>query len=121
MKTWVASTAVVVKDKKRSKKFFTDKIGLKVLMDQGHWLTVGDPKRGSALHLCEIREFAPKAPLEKGNTGILLLVDHDVRKAHAAMKKKGVRFAHPPKEHPWGWDFTFKDPDGNEFLVMQAD
>ncbi len=118
MKTWVASTAVVVKDKARSKRFFRDKIGLKVLMEEGHWLTVGDPKRGSALHLCEVRDFDKKAPLEKGNTGILLLVDTDVRKAYAAMKKKGVKFAGKPVEHPWGWDFTFKDPDGNEFLVM---
>jgi catechol 2,3-dioxygenase-like lactoylglutathione lyase family enzyme len=120
MNTWVASTAVVVKDKKRSKKFFTEKLGMKVLMEEGHWLTVGHPKRGSALHLCEIREFDKRAPLEKGNTGILILVDRDAREAYQELKLNGVKFASKPEEHPWGWDFSFKDPDGNEFLVMQA-
>ena len=112
MKLSPVSVAVVVKNLKVAKKFYTQKLGLKVLDDMDHWLTVGADKKGMRLHLCETK------PLEKGNTGILFVVDEKTEKAYAAMKKKGIKFTMKPTVQPWGMECHFVDPDGNEFYLM---
>ncbi len=112
MKLSPTSVAVVVKDAKAARRFYTQKLGLKVLDDMDHWLTVGSEKTGMRLHLCQTK------PLEKGNTGIVFAVDATTEKAYAALKKKGVKFTCPPKQHEWGMECRFVDPDGNEFWLM---
>ncbi len=112
MKLRPSSIAVVVKDVKRAKKFYVQKLGMKLLDDMDHWVTVGQPRTGMRIHLCETK------PLEKGNTGIALTVDGPVQRAYAALKKKGVKFSVPPKEQPWGLECRLLDPDGNEFWLV---
>jgi catechol 2,3-dioxygenase-like lactoylglutathione lyase family enzyme len=114
MKTWPVSVAVVVKDLKRAKQFYTRKLGMKVLDDMDHWVTVGQPRKGARLHLCEAK------PLEPGNTGIMISVDVPIEKAYRDMKKKGVRFSVPPTQREWGFECRFLDPDGNEFWLMPS-
>ena len=87
----------------------------------GHWLTVGRKGRGGALHLCQVSELDPKAPLEPGATGILLLLEGDFHRRCEELKARGVDFVEGPTERPWGWDATVRDPDGNELLLMPAD
>ncbi len=112
MKLSPFSIAVVVKDVKKAKRFYTDKLGLKLLDDMDHWVTVGQPRTGIRLHLCETK------PLEKGNTGIVFSVKEKTEEAYKALKKKGVRFSVPPTQHEWGMECRFLDPDGNEFWLM---
>ncbi|HEY3446682.1 MAG TPA: VOC family protein [Myxococcales bacterium] len=112
MKLSPVTVAVVVKNLKAARKFYTQKLGLKVLDDMEHWLTVGADKNGMRIHLCEMK------PQEKGNTGILFAVDEKTDKAYAALKKKGVKFTVPPTQHEWGMECRFVDPDGNEFWLM---
>lgn len=112
MKLSPICVAVVVKNLKAAKKFYTQKLGLKVLDDMEHWLTVGSSNTGMRLHLCETK------PLEKGNTGILFVVDEKTEKAYAALKKKGVKFSVKPTVRPYGMECRFLDPDRNEFWLM---
>jgi catechol 2,3-dioxygenase-like lactoylglutathione lyase family enzyme len=112
MKLTPSSVAVVVKDVKRSKKFYVQKLGMKVLDDMEHWVTVGQPRSGMRIHLCETK------PLEKGNTGIALIVDGPVLRAYTALKKKGVKFSVPPKKQPWGLECRLLDPDGHEYWLV---
>ena len=113
---WVASIAVMVSDTDRAKKWYTEKLGLSVLDDEGHWITVGRKEKGGAVHLCLASK---EMPLEPGNTGILLLVEGDLRTECARLKERGVEFAHEPTKQPWGvWDAMVRDPDGNELLLM---
>jgi len=117
---WVGSVAVMVSDKKRALEWYTGKLGLKVLQEDGHWVTVGRDGKGGAIHLCLGSELS--FPLEPGNTGILVFVDGDLRAECAALKQRGIEFVHEPKEQPWGvWDAMIRDPDGNEILLMQGD
>lgn len=118
VRAWTSVVAVVVKDRQRSKRFFRDKVGMKVLHEFGHWIVMGDKRRGAQLHLCQMREFDPKFPMEKGNTGILILVDEPIEKAYKRMKARGVRFIQAPKREEWGWNCVFADPDGNEYWLM---
>lgn len=116
---WVASVAVMVSDTARAKEWYTQKLGLPVLMDGEHWVTVGRKDQGGAIHLCLA---SPDGfSLEPGNTGILVMVDGDLRAECAKLKARGVEFVHEPTKQPWGvWDATIRDPDGNELLLMDS-
>jgi catechol 2,3-dioxygenase-like lactoylglutathione lyase family enzyme len=118
MKLYPISIAVVVKDAKKARRWYNDKLGLKTIEDGEHWITVGDKKRGVQLHLCEMTGRGGKPKLEPGNTGILMQVDEELPKAYAKLKAKGVKFTVPPTEADWGgWVCMFTDPDGNVFWL----
>jgi len=113
---WVASVAVMVSDVDRAKKWYTETLGLRVLQDGEHWITVGRKGKGGTLHLCQASK---ELPLEPGNTGILVIVENDLKTACAQLKSRGVEFVHEPTKQPWGvWDAMIRDPDGNDILLM---
>ena len=115
----IATMAVVVKNRKHAAKWFHDKLGMRIYANEPeHWTVVGYPG-GVQLHLCQ--PFDGKIPKwEKGNSGISFTVRGDLRRAVAALEKKGVRFTQPPVERPWGWTSMFVDLDGNEFHLVPA-
>ena len=113
---WVASAAIMVSDAQAAKKWYVEKLGLSVVQDGEHWITVGRKEKGGALHLCLASR---ENPLEPGNTGVLVIVDGDLRTECAKLRDRGVQFVHEPSRRPWGsWDATIRDPDGNEILLM---
>jgi predicted enzyme related to lactoylglutathione lyase len=118
---WVASTAVVVKDRKASLQWYTEVLGLPVAMSGDHWVTVGHARKGGAIHLCQGADLEPPVSLEPGNTGILLLLPGDFQANCQELKARGIKFVDGPTERPWGWDATISDPDGNEILLMPSD
>ncbi len=108
----IRSAAVVVKDAKKAKKWYSEKLGFVVKSDEDHWITMAPANaKGFELHLCETK------PLEKGNTGILFVVD-DVDKTYAELSKKGVKFSQKPIDQGWGKYAMMKDLDGNIFWLM---
>ncbi|MCI4336703.1 MAG: VOC family protein [Thermoplasmata archaeon] len=117
----MASVAVVVRSREAAKRWYTEQLGLTVLMDMGHWLTVGKKGEGGAIHLCQVDEAGPGVTMEPGNSGILLVVPGTVQEAYDEMKARGVKFEGPPEERPWGWDATVRDPDGNLILLMPSE
>jgi len=118
---WVTSTAVVVKDRNASLEWYTKILGLPVATPGEHWTTVGHPKKGGAIHLCQGSDLDPPVPLEPGNTGIMLLLPGDFQASCRELRARGVEFVDGPTERPWGWDATIRDPDGNELLLMPAE
>ncbi len=115
---WVASTAVVVSDRQKAKRWYTERLGLFPVDEEGHWVTVGRKGKGALLHLCQVDELDANGKLEPGNTGILLLLEGDFHRRCQELKEQGVEFTEGPVERPWGWDATIRDPDGNELLLM---
>jgi len=112
-----SSVAVVVADRQRSVAWYTQKFGLERVADDGHWQTVGKKGGTALLHLCQVSEFDPKAPLEPGNSGIAFTLPGDFVKACAALEARGVKFSSPPTKYDWGWGATVRDPDGNEIYL----
>ncbi|MGI0129410.1 MAG: VOC family protein [Thermoplasmata archaeon] len=110
-----SSVAVVVSSRKRSIKWYADKLGLDVLAAHGHWVTVGRKGRDGVLHLCQASDWEDPIPLEKGLTGICFKLSGDFETACTALRKKGVEFTRPPTKRDWGWGARIPDPDGNEF------
>ena len=41
----------------------------------------------------------------------------NVERTYEELKAKGVEFSGPPKKETWGTFTTFKDPDGNQFVI----
>jgi catechol 2,3-dioxygenase-like lactoylglutathione lyase family enzyme len=119
---WVASVPVVVSDREKAKKWYTESLGLALIADEDHWVTVGGGQgKGSVLHLCQASENMPKPiPLESGPSGIVLALPGDFRTECKRLMEAGVEFSHQPEEAPWGWYATIRDPDGNEHHLMPA-
>lgn len=108
-----SSVAVVVANRNRSVDWYTRNLGLQVIADHGHWVTVGRKGRDGVLHLCQASDFDEGIPLEKGLTGICLKLPGDFETACAALKANGVEFSKPPTKRDWGWGANIVDPDGN--------
>lgn len=108
----IGSVAVVVSDGRKAAKWYEDKLGFEIRDDEGHWITVAPKGSGLLLHLCEGDE------LEPGNTGFGFYVK-DAKREEEALRKKGVDFTKPVTKVSWGTYGMFKDPDGNEFWLLQ--
>lgn len=110
----LGSIAIVVSDAKRSARWYKEKLGLEIKDQEGHWITVA-PKDGEVrIHLCE-----GFYPLEPGNSGIAFYVA-DVAKEERALRQRGVAFSEPTTQEDWGTYAMFKDPDGNEFWLIEG-
>ena len=118
---WVASVPIVVSDKQVSKRWYTEKLGLVLIEDEDHWVTVGGEGKGTKLHLCQASENQPEPiPLEPGASGIVFAIPGDFEAECKKLKNNGIEFSHPPEKAPWGWYATIKDPDGNEHYLAPA-
>ena len=113
MITGIEDVAIVVSDSKKALKWYTEVLGLEARDTKGHWITVAPKGSKTVLHLCEGEE------LEKGNTGIALNTE-DLDKTYKALKAKGVKFPHPPKDDGWGVFAQLEDPDGKVIWLNPA-
>ncbi len=117
----LASVAVVVADRRRSVRWYTETFGLDHLVDMDHWQTVGEKGRPTQVHICQVSEYDDTAPLEPGNAGIAFRVPGDFVAACQALADRGVEFSVPATHAEWGWWAMIKDPDGNELTILPED
>jgi catechol 2,3-dioxygenase-like lactoylglutathione lyase family enzyme len=93
--------------------FYTDVLGLEVVMDHGWILTFaapGDP--GTQLSVMTADASAPVAP------DVSIEVD-DVDAVHAAAVARGDEIVHPLTDEPWGVRrFFVRDPTGALINVL---
>jgi predicted enzyme related to lactoylglutathione lyase len=115
----IFAATVIVADRGRSVEYYTSNLGLDVVQDLGHWVTVGRKGSNGLIHLCQGSEIG--FPLEPGNVGITIHVPGDFVKSCAALEKNGVKFVRPPKKESWGWWARITDPDGNELTLNPAE
>ncbi len=118
---YFASIAVVVSDTQRALRWYTETLGLEVIDQMDHWVTVGRKGKEGKIHLCQPMESEPKQQLEPGNSGVLIaLPGRDFAAACARLKARGVEFSVDPTVESWGTYAMIRDPDGNEHCVMPA-
>jgi len=110
----LSSVAVVVKDAKKSARWYKEKLGFEIRSHEGHWIAVAPKGADVVLHLCE------GEPLEPGNTGIGFL-SKDVAKDEKLLESRDVKFTVPRKAEAWGTYAMFADPDGNEFWLNEEE
>ena len=102
----------------RALAFYTGKLGFTVVTDQPfnekqRWieLAVGRSQTGIVL-------FTPEGHEDRVGTFFNgSLACDDVERTYEELKGRGVEFTAPPTRQPWGTIATFKDPDGNQFVL----
>jgi catechol 2,3-dioxygenase-like lactoylglutathione lyase family enzyme len=109
---------IPVRDQDAALKFYTEKLGFKVVTDQPftdkqRWIELLIPGAESGLAL-----FTPPGQEERiGQFQPISFWCDDVFAAAKTLKSKGVTFAQEPKTEVWGSIAIFKDPDGNQFAL----
>jgi predicted enzyme related to lactoylglutathione lyase len=111
---------IPTRDQDRAVKFWTEKMGFRVRTDQPmgaqRWieLSIGNSPTGVVL-------FTPEGHEDRiGSFFNGAFVCDDVEATHRQLSEKGVEFAAPPTEQPWGTYAIFKDPDGNQFVMSSG-
>ncbi|RFU69490.1 VOC family protein [Bacillus sp. V59.32b] len=118
MITKIATAAVYVEDQQKAKAFWTEKVGFDVFVEKqmgpgSFWLEVGPKGAETALVVYPKSMMTNWAELKPS---IVFLTD-DIKKTYQTMKNNGVVFEGELNEMQWGTFATFKDEDGNSFLL----
>jgi predicted enzyme related to lactoylglutathione lyase len=123
MITKANTVGIYVRDQQRALEFYRDKLGFQVIMDapmteaEGgpRWLEVAPP--GAQTHFVL---FTPEGQEDRIGTFSNIVFDcDDIQQTYQELSSRGVEFAEPPSQQPWGWWATFKDPDGNTYGLGQ--
>jgi catechol 2,3-dioxygenase-like lactoylglutathione lyase family enzyme len=109
--------SIPVRDQDASLKFYTEKLGFRVLTDQPfgekRWIELGIPGAESRLAL-----FTPEGHEDRiGGFQPMTFWCDDVLATYKTLKSRGVEFAKDPQEEQWGTFAIFKDSDGNQFVL----
>ena len=109
---------VPTSDQDRALEFYTSKLGFKVLTDQPfddkqRWIELRLPGAETSVVL-----FTPHGHEGRigGFAGFAFAADN-VEQTYQELSARGVEFVQKPQTHPWGTAASFKDPDGNVFVL----
>jgi predicted enzyme related to lactoylglutathione lyase len=109
--------SIPVRDQERALKFYTEVLGFNILTDQPmgdqRWIELGIPGAESAVVLFTPEEHASHI----GTFSHISFWCDSAEKTYQELLKRGVEFDAPPQKMPWGTFVTFKDPDGNQFVL----
>ena len=108
--------SVPVRNQKEAVKFYTEKLGFRVLTDQPfddkqRWIEIGIPGSDSKLVFFTADWQADQI----GKHQPVTFWSDDVEATARVLKSKGVEFTVEPKTAAWGTFAAFKDQDGNQF------
>lgn len=109
---------VPVRNQSEALKFYTEKLGFRVLTDQPfdekqRWIELGIPGSDSKLVLFTANGDEARIG---GHQPVTFWSD-DVHATARLLKSKGVDFVMEPKTEAWGTAAIFKDQDGNQFVM----
>ena len=118
--------SVYVSDQERSKRFFLEQLGFKLMIDERfpsgyRWIEVAPPDGAAILTLVK-----PIPGLNQdhfvGNSGMVTFLTEDVEAKYREWSGRGVSFSMPPQTPAWGGTYcAFHDPDGNTFALAGFD
>jgi predicted enzyme related to lactoylglutathione lyase len=121
MITQVKFVGIPTRDQDRALKFYTEKLGFDVSTDQvfnakQRWIELRIGNSGTRVVL-----FTPEG--HESRIGTFFngsFACDDVSATYRQLKARGVEFDKPPEKQPWGEFATFKDPDGNQFVLSSS-
>lgn len=110
--------SIPVSDQDRALDFFTNKLGFAIQTDQpmgpdARWIELRIPGADTRIVL-----FTPPGQEDRiGTPSNLAFASDDVGATYSELLSRGVEFDGPPETQPWGTFATFRDPDGNQFVI----
>jgi predicted enzyme related to lactoylglutathione lyase len=117
MITHVKFVSIPVKDQDRALKFYTEKLGFKVMTDQPmgdqRWIELGIAGGQTSIVL-----FTMEGEQSRIGTQMnLSLSCDDAAATYRQLSERGVAFEAPPKKEPWGTFVTMTDSEGNRMIL----
>lgn len=109
---------IPVREQDRALRFYTEKLGFRVLTDQEfsptqRWIELSIPGADTGVVL-----FTPEGHEDRIGTFIHTSWEVDnVEKTYSELVAKGVEFAGPPQKQPWGSFMKMKDSEGNQIVL----
>jgi len=111
------------------KQFYTEKLGFKVTSDFAYnqeqaakaglpagsrWISMQLPGAGTSINLSNVYENMKPGSMK------LYLSSPDIEAAYKELTSMGVTPTAEVTRAGWGTFFSFNDPDGNQWLVVEA-
>jgi catechol 2,3-dioxygenase-like lactoylglutathione lyase family enzyme len=113
----VKFATIPVTDQERALAFYTEKLGFRLLTDQPfnetqRWIELGVSGGETRIVLFHFDDG-----LQPGTKMNITFWTDDVERTIHELESKGVEFVTKPQKADWGTAATFKDLDGNTFVI----
>jgi predicted enzyme related to lactoylglutathione lyase len=126
----LGNVTILVRDYDEALNFYTEILGFEKRSDQkfgpgARWVTVAAPGQDIQIVLQKPEpsmhgeEGAQRMTERIGQNPTWVLATDDCLKTYELYSSRGVKFAEPPKELPWGTQAVFKDLYGNSYALVQ--
>lgn len=109
---------IPVRDQDRALRFYTEKLGFRILTDQEmsptqRWIELSIPGAETGIVL-----FTPEGHEDRIGTFVNSSWEVDnLDKTYEELVARGVEFAGPPQKQPWGSFAMMKDSEGNQIVL----
>lgn len=123
MITGVSRVVLQVADQEAARAFWIEKVGFECVHDttmgDERWIEVRPPSGGPVISLVAGGAPVPTSDAPSLPTSNIFLACDDIVATHAELSARGVRFAQPPIQQPFGWWAVIEDPDGQRHALRQ--
>ena len=118
MITAIKFVSVPVHDQDRALRFYTESLGFTIATDQ----PFGEKQRWIELKIAgadtRLVLFTPDGHEDRiGTSQPVTFQTSDVQKTYDELVRRGVSFVAPPTKQHWGSYASFKDSEGNQFVL----
>ncbi|MBI1188250.1 MAG: VOC family protein [Alphaproteobacteria bacterium] len=117
MITKLKFVSVPTRDQARALQFWTEQMGFEIVTDQPmgaqRWIELKIPRAETGVVLWT--QDGQEDRIGTFFNGSFAC--DDVEATYRQLSQRGVEFVEKPKKQPWGHFATFKDPDGNQFVL----
>lgn len=121
MITQLKFVGIPTRDQARALKFYTELLRFEIATDQPfsagqRWIELRIGRSPTRVVL-----FTPEGQEDRIGTFFNGSFQcDDVEATYRQLRARGVEFVKPPEKQRWGSFATFKDPDGNEFVLSSG-
>jgi catechol 2,3-dioxygenase-like lactoylglutathione lyase family enzyme len=118
--TAITVISIPVSNQDKSRDWYRDVVGFEVVNDvpmgpDMRWVQLKPPRGEATITL--VTWFEGMGP---GSVQGLVLECEDIDSTFAELKGRGVEFAGEPDKQEWGTFASFRDPDGNGWVLAQT-
>lgn len=121
----ISIITVVVKNQDEALKWYVEKLGFEVRMDQRmgkdfRWLSVGLPtQKDLEITLADWHWYGDRNQNPIGKNPAVVVETNNCMGDYEALKARGVKFTTKPEQAPYGVSAVFADLYGNPYNIVE--